>query len=177
MKRPDSSQTEKKSLEDLVELLADKDRKTRIKAIHSIGEFRNGGQAREAKAQRALMAILESGSPIERHLAASYLRSGQAVPTLIKALKDQHYYVRSSAARRLGNIGDKSAIIPLREMLEHEGESRMTKLAAAIALAQLNDNFGATVIEQALREEDDSNPYRQVAEFSLNYLKIKFPLT
>jgi HEAT repeat protein len=101
----------------LLSVAADPDENLRAAVLHGLGE------ARVAEAVSPLLQALQSPSPYLNRVAADALiRIGPAaVPGLIEALKQAgESRVRSSAARALALIGDKSAIPALFYALSDE---------------------------------------------------------
>jgi HEAT repeat protein len=64
------------------------------------------------------------------------LRYEPAVPLLLEALSDPHHYVRSNAARALGDMGVKSAAKPLTDLLSKEKDGGVIE-QTSLALANL----------------------------------------
>ena len=88
----------------------------------------------------------------DRYFAAlllGELRSRDAVPALIAATRDPT--INYQAAMSLGEIGDKTALGALREMLERFPDQRAW---AGYALAALGDASGFTVLREALRDPE-----------------------
>lgn len=65
--------------------------------------------------------------------ALGKIGNSKAVPTVVKALKDQHINVRVSAARALGMIGDPAALLALTEALD---DPSATKVNAPTTVAR-----------------------------------------
>ena len=70
-----------------------------------------------------------SGTPAAE--ALGQLGDKRAVDPLIKALSDDHYWVRLSAAMALGQLGDKRAVDPLIMVLsdDYSGVRKAAKAA------------------------------------------------
>jgi len=82
---------------------------------------------REDDIKREIIALLHDGRHSVRASAAKFLgrqgnKAKEAVPFLIMALDDPSPRVRRDAAGALGEIGDKSAIPPLRKALRKKQE-------------------------------------------------------
>ena len=59
---------------------------------------------------------------------------------LVQALKEgETLSVTSSAAKALGLIGDRSAIEPLREILDDQGANKLARAFAAVALGIIGE--------------------------------------
>lgn len=80
---------------------------------------------------------------------ADALPLADAVDLLIAALSSKNSSAKSDAAERLGALGDKAAIKPLRRLLAPIQDSRVRE-AAAVALARLNDAAGVPVLLEML---------------------------
>ncbi|HLJ13464.1 MAG TPA: HEAT repeat domain-containing protein [Bryobacteraceae bacterium] len=76
------------------------------------------------------------------------LGAAEASDLLIAALSSKNASARSDAAERLGAIGHKAAIEPLR-LLTRDHDSRVRE-AAAVALAKLNDATGIDILLEML---------------------------
>jgi ubiquinone biosynthesis protein UbiJ len=74
----------------------------------------------------------------------------QAVPALLAALRDAHWYGRWVAARALGRVGDAQAVPALLEALR--GSDVRVRGAAARALGQVGDAQVVPALIEALRD-------------------------
>lgn len=79
------------------------------------------------------------------------LGNRRAVPALISALKDKSPILRAEAARQLGLIQGKRAIVPLAEVLCTDVDAEVRK-AAAYALGYLQDPRSFDALSGALRD-------------------------
>ena len=95
--------------------------------------------------------------------------SKAAITVLIETLKDDHTYVRWSAAEALGNIGpDAKAAVPhLIEVLKNE--NRDVRMAAAIALGRIGSEEAKAAAISHLIEglKDEDTGLRSSAAFAL----------
>ena len=66
-------------------------------------------------------------------------RDSAAVPSLVKALDDSNASVRAAAAAGLKNIGDKSAIKPLRAHLQDPSDAVRSQIKDSIKSLELED--------------------------------------
>lgn len=79
---------------------------------------------------------------------------GDEVPALITALEDEDWYLaRSSAARVLGEIGDKRAVEPLIDALKNDKASSVQG-SAAEAVGKIGDKRVVELLIKALKDED-----------------------
>ncbi|MDH5682770.1 MAG: HEAT repeat domain-containing protein [Spirochaetota bacterium] len=79
-------------------------------------------------------ALNKSEDPYIRAQAAQSLgrmKSKKAIPSLIKALKDDTWSVRLYVAQALGEIGATKAIRPLKDQLKAENEEHVIKAIKA----------------------------------------------
>jgi HEAT repeat protein len=98
--------------------------------------------------------LQKSGQPLTRAAAARILgerKAVQAVPPLIKALREQ-YAVRLSAAHALGNIRDPRAVEPLIRLLTDFDS--FVREAAARALGDLKDLRAVEPLVTALKNRN-----------------------
>ena len=105
----------------------------------------------------AALRDLEKGTPKARALAAHALGNledpadrEQAIPALVKALRDDRFEVRAEAAGSLGEIGDDRVIEPLADRLG-DGDPQVRQ-NAAIALGTLRNPKGFAPLVTALRD-------------------------
>ena len=66
-----------------------------------------------------------------------------AVPQLIHALESGSWTTRFRAARVLGEVGDKRAVLPLEKLLQKKGERRAVREVIQRSLNKLNDRVAA----------------------------------
>jgi len=66
-----------------------------------------------------------------------------AVPHLIHALESGSWTTRFRAARVLGEVGDKRAVLPLEKLLQKKGERRAVREVIQRSLNKLNDRVAA----------------------------------
>jgi len=107
----------------------------------------------------ALAAKLQTGGLWERHEAVEALgamRNRQAVPALIKALKDEDDYgpVRYEAVEALGLIGDVQAVPALIEVLSDKNTKAWVRYRAIEALRLIGDPQAVPALVKALKDED-----------------------
>jgi HEAT repeat protein len=112
----------------------------------------------------ALIRILKFGGlcfKLDRDLrrsaaaeALGELKAVEAVELLIQALASERRFVRCSAARALGEIGDARALTPLRAMAE-DRRYRDERDDVGLALARLGDSRGFELLVSLLREAGD----------------------
>ena len=88
---------------------------------------------------------------------------------LIRGLSDDNSYVRRTAAKALGHLGDKRAVDPLIEALSHYDYE--VRLAAAEALGRLGDKRAVDPLIEVLA--DDTGWIRKAAEAALKKLGYK----
>lgn len=142
----------------LLELLAKGNLDNRKLAAHKLGERR----VREAIPPLCDL-LRDAGQDINlRHNAAIALGKICAAPyrqeadtdlavnTLNAALPDRGYYLASSVAEALGNIGDPRAIAPLAGLLNDASRDRDDRVAAARALGKIDGEAARAALINAL---------------------------
>ena len=83
---------------------------------------------------------------------AEEISAGGHFDDLVRSLKEGDTYVRSDAARDLGDLGDARAVAPLHTALKDE--SWEVRLNAAFALGKLGDVRGVEFLKTVLAESD-----------------------
>jgi HEAT repeat protein len=117
------------------------------------------GRLGDKRAIEPLIEVLKRSTPLKNEDSALFKESGQrsvaktldalvkigppAVEPLIGVLKDENAFVRSFAAKGLGELGDKRAIEALVEVLKDEDEE--VRQSATEALRKLNWQLGTNV--------------------------------
>ncbi|NES22333.1 MAG: hypothetical protein F6K41_26280 [Symploca sp. SIO3E6] len=104
------------------------------------------------------------GLPLPRLLQvklAGVTKSDEAIPELIKSLKDSSSYVRERAADALGEIGSDATVPALINTLEDSDSD--VRWSAADSLGKIGSNAAIAVLIQAL-EHSDSRVRRNAAD-------------
>ncbi|MDI6644522.1 MAG: HEAT repeat domain-containing protein [Methanobacteriaceae archaeon] len=115
----------------VVRKLEDEDTGVRRVAIQALGDMG------DEKAVDSLIKMLsDDNKRIRSKTEKSLIKIGnKSVKPLIKALKSKKAVVRSSAARVLGKIADKQAVLPLVDALKDE--DKQVRKEAALSLMHL----------------------------------------
>lgn len=87
--------------------------------------------------QAAIKALVRIGAP--------------AVDPLIKALKEKNPDVQTAAAKALGLIGDKRAVLPLVEMMKNSYDVELM-FEIAVALTQIGDERACGALQTASKD-------------------------
>jgi len=114
------------------------------------------GNLKRPDASRAAAAALNDESPTVR-VAATHavlsLPSSEAASLLIPLLKDKQEFVRREVAFALGKTRDRSATIPLVDLLLHDKKPSV-RGAAAVALGHLGDEAAVATLSQIVSGSD-----------------------
>ncbi|MBI4023619.1 MAG: HEAT repeat domain-containing protein [Verrucomicrobia bacterium] len=118
-----------------IEKIQSPDPNIRIKAAMS---FTKGASDKEVE-ELSLLLLTNKNSDVRYAcaLALGYGKCSKAVPSLIKALSDEHWLVRRSAVEALTRIGDARASQPLVPMLSDKEEE--IRIYAARAFQQIKN--------------------------------------
>jgi HEAT repeat protein len=81
------------------------------------------------------------------------LRYKRAVPLLLASLSDRHNYVRSNAARALGDMGVAAAARPLTQLLEEEEDGGVIE-QTSLALANLGHSDALPALKAAAKHKN-----------------------
>jgi HEAT repeat protein len=81
------------------------------------------------------------------------LRYERAVPFLLESLSDPHHYVRSNAARALGDMRVAAAAKPLTELLKKEANGGVIQ-QTSLALANLRCTDAIPTLKAAAKHDD-----------------------
>jgi hypothetical protein len=81
------------------------------------------------------------------------LRYERAIPLLLRSLSDPHHYVRSNAARALGDMKITAAAKPLTELLQNEKNGGVIQ-QTSLALANLGCADALPALKGAAKHED-----------------------
>lgn len=138
------------------------------KMVDSIA--RAGGTSFRALLALAIDSRVSSDTRYGTIWVLGQLGNRRAVPALISALKDKSPILRAEAARQLGLIQGKRAIVPLAEVLCTDVDAEVRE-AASYALGYLQDPRSFNALLEALRDVNQSPLVRgmaaeQLASFS-----------
>ncbi|AKB16914.1 MULTISPECIES: HEAT repeat domain-containing protein [unclassified Methanosarcina] len=111
-------------------------------------------------------------------VALGKIRAGEAVPYLIERLRDTRATVRSNAALTLGRMGDKSAVIPLIDVLESgkETEGRRkdnintladVRKSVVLALGAIGGEEATEALIGVLKDDEEALEVRVAAASAL----------
>jgi len=100
------------------------------------------------------------------------LKDTRAVPTLLRALTDEHPAVRQAAAMSLGLLDDNRAVSPLIAALQTDMDNGVRK-AAAYALRWLRDASAVGPLLRTLQNESEDAAVRGEAAESLGELNAR----
>ena len=135
----------------LITLLKDKDSLIRRHAVKALGRIK------DRRGVPPLIAVLNDKDE-KSHVKASaakalgWIGEPDAVESLVAALKDAHWTVRSRAANALGTIRDPRAVEPLISMLEDEDP--LVRGYAVDALGEIEDARAMEALQAALTDPD-----------------------
>lgn len=119
------------ALDALIDALSHRKKNIRMHAATILGAIN------DEKAIPALIAALKDNNKLVRREASTAVsRMSGAVDTLIETLADEDWKVRGAAAWALGNLGDEKAIPELEKLLDDE--SSFVKAGAKSAIESIN---------------------------------------
>lgn len=108
---------------------------------------------------------LRDQDPLVRESAAAALgimgsQARKAVPHLLESLTSDFWRVRKATAEALGNIGDKTAVMPLVQTLKEPGtrpssHGQEVRAAAARALGKIGDKRAIKPLLDAVKNDPD----------------------
>ena len=136
-----------RAIQPLVDYIAHSERKVKIRATHVLKNQLSLGMI------NPIAKHLNNPDEDIRELCISLLntfKTNELKPHFIKALNDESGNVRCAAANALANLGDKSSISLLSNLLSHE-EWRVRRCAIA-AMGSLKDNQILKYVEPALKD-------------------------
>jgi len=142
----------KPAVETLVRALKDENKYVRYFVAVALGRIR------DARAIEPLFRALKDGYRNARRAAGQGLIGfGKSVlERMLKALEDTDWEIRSFAARALGKIGEKTAVVPLIRALK-EDENRDVRDCASDALGLLGDASAVEPLVQAMKEDRETS--------------------
>lgn len=110
------------------------------------------GQIADRKAVRPLMDILRNKEEfyelrVEAIEALGNIRDTQALNILIDLLNDNIVEVQCAAAKTLGKIGNRRAVLPLISLLKNRQQKVIVRDAAAEALSAIGDIRGIRAVQ------------------------------
>jgi len=155
-----------KNVKGLIEALNDKYGDFRLEAARALGKI---GDSRTV--EPLIDALKDEDSYyVRRGVVEALVKIGEpAVDLLTKALKDEDWRVRSSAANALGNIRDARVVGPLIEALKDKNS--YVRMRAAEALGKIGDSRAVETLIKALK--DKNSGVRKKAAEALKKIKAK----
>jgi HEAT repeat protein len=154
------------TVEEILKQLSDVNPDNRSQAINSIRDVQDN------RVIIKLIEIVQRDLKVELRWAAisvlGEFRAVEAIPCLITALKDEHYYVRLCAVEALADIGDVRALQPLLDMFEDE-DRRITQ-ELPDTLVSFGDVIREPLLSIITRGSDKS---RYWAEKTLDKLRLR----
>lgn len=149
-------------LEQLRQILTDGTPEACAEAINLLGE------ARYAPAVPNLTALVREADPGTRYLAAQALskigdEAESAVPTLLKALRDDDMWLRAAVTGALIQIGNPSVPGLTKALFD---DNKAVRRAAAKALGRIGSERAVSALTVALKDSDHA-----VKQFSAEALR------
>lgn len=146
-------------------ILAAKDENIYVKrsAIWALGEFTDTRavvpliEELQNKNFKVRISAIDAIEALVKKTPNSRLNSA-----LIAVLKDDNMFVRSDAARALGNIKDYRAVEPLITLLEDQGSDSNSRNMASWALGQIKDPRAIEPLINALSDDEGTVRYKAV---------------
>jgi len=112
---------------------------------------------------------VQIGNPSSQTISLSK-QNESLVKSLIKDLKNDTVKVRMNAAAALGDIGDKSAVLPLIEVIKKDNNISV-RMYAAQSLGKLKDERAVEPLIAVLKNETESSVVRFMAAGALGEIK------
>jgi HEAT repeat protein len=122
-------------LETALRGLKDKGREARAQSASLLGLFQN-----EKSILPLLKAMSDPHWSVRERAENALLNFGSgAVKPLIASLRSRYWTTRLRAARLLGEIGDRDAVVPLKKLLARKNEREDVRMKATASLQKLQD--------------------------------------
>jgi HEAT repeat protein len=118
------------------------------------GTIKDALRDRNPNQQKALMYAEKAAQALAKLAMANKFNPQAALGNLIATLSEKPENVKLPAIKALGGIGDPSALIPLKDTFNSEGQPADVRAAAAVAIGQICRTTGNIPVDvfQALLE-------------------------